>query len=385
MSLLGLIPEPPFDPSSWSGSSANFFRALQARGMLANAHEVSLSGMHEILQKGRALSVPMRRWKERYHASVPRFQALTRVAGGLIARSRDVAGILQIGAWFSAGATTDLPCFSYHDGNAALWYRYYGRGLLSEEARRTHLDWERSVYAAVTGLFVMSEWLADSFIRDFGVPPSKVHVVGAGINIEMLPQLPERSWSKPRFILVGKDFERKGGKYLLEAFKTVRKSVPEAELVIVGPSLQLEQPGVICVGYLSKSTPAGMTSLHGLLCSATAIVLPSIYEPFGISLLEGMAYGLPCVTVNRCAMPEIVRNRETGLIARAEDAAALANAMIEIARSPRDAASMGAAGRRRVESDYTWSAVTGKIEAILSEVYALSSPLRCETARGAHS
>lgn len=371
MRLLGLIPEPPFDPLSWSGSSANFFRALQRQKLLSDACEVTLGEIRDALQKARTLSLPMRRWKEQYHASVPRFRALTRAAGGIIAEHRDVSGILQIGAWFSASAVTNLPCFSYHDGNAALWYRYYGRGLLSERARQAHLDWERSVYTALTGIFVMSEWLAESFTRDFEIPRSKVHVVGAGINIEKLPQVPERSWSPPRYLLVGKDFERKGGRYLLQAFKTVRKSIPDAELIIVGPSLALDQPGVKCAGYLSKSGPADKTRLDQLFCSATAMVLPSIYEPFGISLLEGMAYGLPCITVNRCAMPEIVRHGETGLVARPEDSASLADAMIELGRSSRDASGMGAAGRRRVESDYTWSAVTAKIKETLSSTYEM--------------
>ena len=371
MTLLGLIPESPFDPLSWSGSSANFFHALQDRGMLFDACEVSLGKGRDTLEKGRAFSLPMRRWKERYHASVHRFGALTRIAGGIIDKHHGASGVLQIGAWFSAGAATTLPCFSYHDGNAALWYRYYGRGLLSEGARRAHLQWEQSVYKAMTGIFVMSEWLAESFTRDFAIPRSKIHVVGAGINIDKLPQVPERFWSTPRYLLVGKDFERKGGKYLLEAFKTVRKSIPDAELIVVGPSLALEQPGVMCAGFLSKSTPADRTRLEQLFGSATAVVLPSIYEPFGISLLEGMAYGLPCVTVDRCAMPEIVRHGETGLVAHAEDAASLAKSMIELGRNPREAARMGAAGRRRVEGDYTWSAVTTKIKATLSGTYGI--------------
>jgi len=371
MTLLGLIAEPAFDPLSWSGSAANFFRALKDCAILSDAYEVSPGKFRDTLAKGRTVSLPMHRWKERYHASVPRFRALTRIAGDIIGRHRDISGVIQIGAWFSAGTVSDVPCFGYHDANAALRYRYYGRGLLSESARQTHLGWERAVYSALTGIFVMSEWLADSFARDFDVPKSKLHVVGAGINIEQLPKVPERTWSTPRYLFVGKDFERKGGKYLLQAFKNVRDTLPDAELFIVGPTLPLDQPGVKCAGYLSKSKPADTARLSQLFRSATAVILPSIYEPFGISLLEGMAYGLPCIAVDRCAMPEIVRHGETGLIARAEDTTALATAMIEIGKNPRDAARMGAAGRSRVESDYTWDAVASKIRATLSDTYGM--------------
>lgn len=371
MALLGLIPEPPYDPFSWSGSAANFFGAARAANLIDTASEVSLGKARESLEKGLTFSLPVQRWKARYHASVHRFNALTTVAGNIIAAHHTLAGVLQIGAWFSAGQTTNVPCFSYHDGNAALRYRYYGRGLLSAGARQSHLQWERSVYGALTGIFVMSQWLADSFAKDFDVPRSKLHVVGGGINVEVPTQVPERTGAAPRFLFVGKDFERKGGKYLLQAFELVRQAIPNATLDIVGPTLSIQQPGVRCAGYLSKTRASDKAQLIELLQAATTAVLPSVYEPFGISLLEGMAYGLPCIAVDRCAMPEIVRHGETGMIARAEDAKSLANAMIEIGRSPKDAARMGAAGRRRIESQYTWSAVVTKMKKVLMDTYRL--------------
>ena len=371
MALLGLIPEPPFDPSSWSGSSANFFTALRDQGLLAEAREVSISRAREDLEKAVAFALPMARWKARYHASVRRLRALTEAASEIIAAHSEIQGVLQIGAWFSSGQVTKLPCFSYHDGNAALRYRYYGRGLLSARAQCAHLDWERSVYGALTGIFVMSQWLADSFVEDFGVPRAKVHVVGGAINMKLPECVPAPSGVQPRYLFVGKDFERKGGKILLDAFRRVRQALPEAELIIVGPALQVQQAGVVCAGYLSKANPGQSARLAQLFSSASAVVLPSIYEPFGISLLEGMAFARPCIAVDRCAMPEIVRHGETGLIARAQDPAALADAMIELGRNPDEAARMGEAGRARIEAYYTWDAVSSKIKAVLATTYGI--------------
>ncbi|HEY4751177.1 MAG TPA: glycosyltransferase family 4 protein [Steroidobacteraceae bacterium] len=371
MRLLGLIPEPPFHPRSWSGSSANFFNALRAEHILAGAVHTRLAPLRERLEKLRVPSWPLERWKEQYHASVPRFRALTEIARSEIGRFRDITGIMQVGAWFSSGSVTDLPCFSYHDTNAALGYRHYGRGLLSEPRKREHLRWESGVYERLRGIFVMSSWLASSFSTDFGVPAQKLHVVGAGINTGKLPAVPVRDFSRARFLFVGKDFPRKGGPFLLRAFTEVRKQVPHAELMIVGPSLQIDQPGVKCLGFLSHAVPEHVAQLNQLFLSATAVVLPSVYEPFGISLLEGMAFGLPCIAADRCAMPEIVQHRKSGLIVAAEDVSALAAAMVELALSPNDAATMGRVGRSRVEADFTWNAVAGKIKAILADSYGL--------------
>jgi glycosyltransferase involved in cell wall biosynthesis len=362
MKLLGLIPEPPFDPRSWSGSSVHFFRSLQRINVLDGAAQVSVSSLADAWQKARAFSWPLPRWREQYHSSVSRFQRLTQAAAVEIDRHNGIDGVLQVGAWFSAPMVTHLPCYSYHDGNAALWYRHYGRGLLSEVRVQRHLAWERQNYARMGGLFVMSRWLADSFERDFGVAREKIHVVGAGVNFKQFPASVERDFSIPRFLLVGRDFVRKGGQYLLEAFRQVRSAVPSAELTIVGPDSGAAEPGVRYAGFLRKGNPHELRELQRIFDTSTALVLPSIYEPFGISLLEGMANRLPCIAVDRCALPEIVIHGETGLIAKPENAESLAAAMIELARSPEVAKRMGAQGRRRVEQDYTWDAVATKIE-----------------------
>jgi glycosyltransferase involved in cell wall biosynthesis len=371
MRLLGLIPEPPFHPRSWSGSSANFFGALRDEKLLADAADVSLHVARERLEQLRVLSWPLGHWKERYRASVSRFRALTEIARVEIDRSRDLTGVIQVGAWFSAGSVTTLPCFSYHDANAAMGYLNYGRGLLTEAQQRDHLRWENEVYSKLRGIFVMSSWLASSFTTDFGVPAEKLNVVGAGINRGALPLVPDRDFSSAKFLFVGKDFERKGGPFLLKAFAEVRRQVPHAELVIVGPSLKLDQEGVSSPGFLSLAVPEHVAQLNELFRSATTVVLPSVYEPFGISLLEGMAFGLPCIATDRCAMPEIVQHRKTGLITTAEDVTSLAAAMFELVKNPRDADAMGRAGRLRVETDYTWGAVAKKIGVVLSHSFGM--------------
>jgi len=371
MRLLGLITDPPFHPRSWSGISANFFGALRDEQALEDAVQIRLLPSAERLEKLRAFAWPLSRWKERYRASVPRFRALTEIARAQVRRYPEISGVLQVGAWFSSGSVTDRPCFSYHDANAAAGYRHYGRGLLSDARRSDHLQWESEVYARLRGMFVMSSWLASSFSSDFGVAGHKLHVVGAGINTGKLPDFPVHDFAHARFLFVGKDFPRKGGPFLLRAFAQVRRQVPDAELTIVGPSLEIDQPGVKCLGFLSHAVPEQVAQLNQLFVSATTVVLPSVYEPFGISLLEGMAFGLPCIATDRCAMPEIVQHRKSGLIVRGEDVESLADAMIELARSPKDAAAMGNAGRRRVEEDFTWTAVSRKITAILRDRYGL--------------
>jgi glycosyltransferase involved in cell wall biosynthesis len=372
MPIIGLIPDPPYDPQSWSGSSRPFFSALKRSGLLQSAQQVKLSKLSDVNFKLRNFAWPMDVWKARYHSSVSRFKALSRAARAEIKAERSASAVLQIGAWFCSPDATSLPCFSYHDGNSALWYRYYGRELLSERSYQQQFEWERSVYAKMTGIFVMSSWLGHSFVHDFGVEAAKVHVVHAGINLPELPPARVTRAAAPKFLFVGKDFARKGGSYLLEAFRAVRQAVPDATLSIVGPAMGATQPGVVFEGFLSKDDPAQFGRITELFEQASCVVLPSIYEPFGISLTEGMAYGLPCIATNRCAMPEIVENGRTGLIVPPENVDALADAMITIARDPALGQRMGEAGRARAERDFTWDAVGHKIRTVLHDRYQVS-------------
>jgi glycosyltransferase involved in cell wall biosynthesis len=363
MKLVGVINEPPLDPLSWSGTARYFFGALDRAGLLAGAVDARMSKLADMAFRGLNVSTPIEVWKERYHLDVRRFRSFTRIAGRRLRSARlDADGVLQIGAWYCLPDETKLPCFSYHDGNLALRVRsgQIAFGPQHPSVRRA-LTWETQTYAKLTGIFVMSSWLAQSFINDFGVPSNKVHVVGAGINFDTIPPEVDRSTVAPIFLMVGKDLARKGGAILFQAFSKVRRTIPEAELVLIGPEIASPPDGVRCLGFLSKKNPEHVALLQKAYREAGVYVLPSLYEPFGISLLEAMAYSLPCIAADHCAMPEIVSHRETGLVTKPGDPDALAEAMIEIARSPRAALAMGAAGRQRLMRRFTWDAVAQRI------------------------
>lgn len=372
MSLIGISLEPPYDPRSWSGSSKFLFDVLRDKRVVHDAYQVSMTPMQSRLCQVATLSWPRERWRARFNSSGLRFRALSAQAQARVRAAGDVEGVLQIGARMRSAAPGLPPVFGYHDGNAALRYRYFDQGMLSDAGRTRHLGWEREVYQSMRGIFVMSAWLASSFVQDFDIPSDRVHVVGAGINFPTLPQVPVKNFEQPHFLFVGKEFERKGGRYLLEAFEQVRRTLPQARLTIVGPTVPAQSPpGVEFAGFLSKSNPAQAERLQQLFAQATCLVLPSVYEPFGISLLEGMAWGMPCIAVDRCAMPEIVQHGRTGLIAAANNSASLAQAMTDIGRDAAMAGDMGRLGRERVQTEYSWSRVGERMQQVLRDQYGL--------------
>src|SRR4029078_6618516 len=103
-------------------------------------------------------------------------------------------------------------------------------------------------------VMTMSEWARRSFVEDFGLPPEKVLSVGAGANLDSMPDPVVREPSAPRVLCVGLKSDRKGGPDLLEAFGRLRGDHPDAELWIVGPPPGPSAPGVRWLGPVYRRT-----------------------------------------------------------------------------------------------------------------------------------
>jgi len=173
--------------------------------------------------------------------------------------------------------------------------------------------------------------------------------------------VPERTYEQPRFLFVGMQWERKGGPQLLEAFRLVHAERPGAELWIVGPErAPATAPGVRFFGRISRASPNGERRLGELYAGATAFAMPSVYEPFGVVFLEAMAYGLACVSSDRCAMPEIVADGVSGFTVDAHDVDALGQRLLELT-DPERAGAFGQEGRRRLVERFTWDGVAQRI------------------------
>ncbi|MFN8174374.1 MAG: glycosyltransferase family 4 protein [Solirubrobacteraceae bacterium] len=373
--ILGVIDGAPLDPATWSGSSRGLFRSLERRGALAGAVDAHVA-LLDTAARVASIAPGRRRWWQRYTGGAYALAGpLAAARTGLARRRAEHAGpavdaVLQVGAWYDlTGLRGPRLRASYHDGNLATFLRRPDVALDSRSRSvRRALERERRLYERMDLILPMSEWLARAFVEDFGQDPAKVVAVGAGANIDELPAAPVRdagSQESPRVLFVGKgEFARKGGPQLRDAFAELRRSHPAAELWLAGPAPAPDpRPGERWLGRIDRRTTAGERELRRLYTAATAFALPSLYEPFGIAFLEAMAYALPCLGANGCAMPEIVADGESGLLSEPGDVAALAANLGALADDPARAVAMGRAGRRRLEERYTWDAVGGRITA----------------------
>jgi glycosyltransferase involved in cell wall biosynthesis len=267
----------------------------------------------------------------------------------------DVA--IQVFRGFSLGS---LPYLLYVDTTAALSRSWSDWTPFDEDelGRQTELGlFERALH-----VFTMGGPAAASLTGDYAIPAERVTAVGGGLNLESLPR-GCAALADPVVLFVGRDFRRKGGDCLLEAFRRVRQSLPEARLLIVGTSAVSAEPGIEVLGEVDDRQ-----RLFELYSAAALFCLPSRFEPYGLALIEAMAHGLPCVGTTGGAMEEIVVDGETGVLVPPDDPVSLADTLLALLRDRALAAGLGRAGRARVESELTWDHVVDRMSPVLREL-----------------
>jgi glycosyltransferase involved in cell wall biosynthesis len=360
--ILAVTPGAPLAPETFSGTSVALLRALDRRGALAGAVDARTAAV-TFAEKAASFSFDLERWKQRFNAGASPISPLARAAMNRVSSAR-VASAAD-----AADTLLQMTGCSYHDGNLAGFLRRPDLRIRRDSAAvRRALDYERRLYDSVDLIFCMSDRLRRSFLADFEQPDDKVVTVGAGANVTAPQNRPEREYHPARFLFVGKQFERKGGPTVLRAFARLHSERPETALVVVGPTgLSIEQPGVRVVGRISRDDPGGERRIAELYERATAFVMPSLYEPLGVAVIEAMAFGLPCIGSTGGAIEELVEEGVTGFLVEPRDEDALLLRMRLLAESPELCRSLGNAGATRIAERFTWDSVAARmLEAIAS-------------------
>jgi starch synthase len=364
-----LIGDDPWSRTSWSGSSYFLFSELRRQEMLHRAFGVEVPPVERRTIMLSSFHPDPRVWRQRFYAD-PAYRArLTEEVGKVIAPDDLDHDFLQLGALFDVPSLVagKARVFSYHDGNLARALESpHLRGVLGAREIEAGLAYERRVYSGLDRIMTTSDDLRRSFIEDYDVPEQRAVTVRAGINLEQIPDpVDDRAWDARQILFVGVDFLRKGGPQLLRAFKAIRERYPRALLHVVGPrSLEVptdQRAGVRYHGYLSKSDPAQRGKLQALFRDSCLFVLPSLFEPFGIAVLEAMAHQIPAVVTNRWALREIVTPGVNGDHVECGSVDSLVEVLSRLLADPERLRQMGDDGRRTVLEGFTWESVVGRM------------------------
>ncbi len=206
------------------------------------------------------------------------------------------------------------------------------------------------------------EFISQYFKGDYEIIPNGIDLSRFEQPTEPIPSLQD---GKLNILFVGRFGERrKGLKYLLRAFSTIKRQVPDVRLIIVGKGeakgylrylRRNEIQDVIFAGYVSdEELPRYYRSSH-IFCA------PSTEgESFGIILLEAMASGLPVIASDIPGYASVLQHGKQGLLVEPKNREALALALMRLISDARLREQMGESGRAKA-AEYNWDRVAQRV------------------------
>lgn len=250
------------------------------------------------------------------------------------------------------------------------------RGRLGRTVRR----WAtRLAYRAPDRVVTISNGVAEGLARDFGVSRERVRVLHNPIEVSRIRRLAHDGNGTrfpSRFIVAcGRLHPQKGFDLLLRAFAAQRD--PDLAAVILGEGPERSRLESLAreLGIGARLImPGFVPNPWAWIAHASAFVLSSRWEGFGSILVEAMACGVPVVAADCNYGPrEIVRDGETGLLARAGDAESLAAAVRRVLTTPALRDRLAAGGRRRA-MDFEALPIADRYADLMREAAALVHP-----------
>jgi len=240
---------------------------------------------------------------------------------------------------------------------------------------------EKTAVEAADAVIAVSSGMRDDVLKTYpALDPNRVHVVRNGIDTDVwYPIQPEPGHSvleeldvdlnRPIVAFVGRITRQKGVAHLIAA---AHNFAPEIQLVLCAgapdtPEIAAEVTSAVQelarvrsgVFWVREMLP--ISKIREILSAASVFVCPSVYEPLGIVNLEAMACATAVVASDVGGIPEVVANRQTGLLVHydASDPAfferRLAEAVNSLVADPEIARQYGQAGRQRCIQEFSWA------------------------------
>ena len=239
---------------------------------------------------------------------------------------------------------------------------------------RLYFDLVSTSARRARAIITVSERSKQDIVRKLGVPAERIFVIGNAVDESFHPvrdawslaAVRERYGIGQRFILYFGGFDlRKNVPRIIQAYARLPQSLrAEHQLVIAGryanlghplfpdPRVEVERLGleqsVVFTGQIREQDKAPLYS------AATVFAFPSLYEGFGIPVLEAMACGTPVLTSNQSALPEVAG--DAALLVDPYDVDAIAHGLQALLEDPRRQGELAERGLARARQ-FTWRQV----------------------------
>lgn len=233
---------------------------------------------------------------------------------------------------------------------------------------------------SVTKFIAVSNQVAREFAA-IGISKKRMEVIPNGINLDDYKNMPSGKKFRERYgledekivLTIGRLEKIKGFQCLIKALPKISEQISNVKIVIAGPEydygnelrrLSKEigvEENVIFSGLMNKDDK------KEALAAADVVVVPSIYEGFGVVLLEAMAAKRPVIATKTGAAPEIIEDGMTGLLVEIGNTEQLASLIAKVLKNSQFAKELSANAKIEVEK-YDWKRIASKILRLYDKV-----------------
>jgi glycosyltransferase involved in cell wall biosynthesis len=240
--------------------------------------------------------------------------------------------------------------------------------------RRWHsfLNMQKKVVKQLRNVVTVSDCSRQDIARDFGLQPAGISLVYNGIDTDTFRPMPAIERRPQRLMATcSADAPLKGTRFLIRAYARLLETYPELELLLVSKPLPGGKTEKLVkklklqnrIQFVSGISTAQMVQYYA---EATVAVVPSVYEGFGLPAGEAMACGVPVVSTDGGALPEVVG--DAGVIVPAKNVDAMVTAIDGLLQDPKRRQQLGEDGRRRIDEKFCWQVCAREMTAYYREV-----------------
>lgn len=217
----------------------------------------------------------------------------------------------------------------------------------------------------IDGCIAVSQAARQAMLARNDQPRGEVTIIHNGLSVPPISELPPRNQTRAELgvssdqtllLCLARLEKEKNVAALIDAMQIIQPKFPLARCIIAGKGSQENElrNQIQSANLASSVTLLGFRSdAYALLNAADALILPSFAEPFGLVLLEAMAFAKPVIAVNQGGPTEIVKDGETGLLAPTAESESLAAALKTLLADGNRNRQMGNAGKLRYEEKFT--------------------------------
>lgn len=209
-------------------------------------------------------------------------------------------------------------------------------------------------------------------LTDLGFDPDRISTIKLAVNINNI-RFEQREKASPKLMMVGRLVEKKGFTYALKAVHSLKDRLSDLELNIYGDGELLEslkkeceeleiQKQVRFHGFTDNKEIFNQLYLHDILMVPSVQAADGDREGIPQTTVEGMATGIPVIASNHAGLPELVKDKETGMLVPERDPKAIENAILTLIENPDLVKKLSLNGQKEVEKEHNTKIQVEKTE-----------------------